>query len=605
MSSISLREPGRLEESLAFLRAAVFGARNREAGGGADTPALDAVVGLTEADIMLRLGKYGLAGGSYKKALEASRKAGLDELAWQASLGLARTAGSGGRSAEALARYREAVDLLEKWVPAVPMGLHRVDFLGDKAPAFEALIGLLLGEHSLDPGGGHVEQAFNYAERFKSLARFVPPNVRGRGPAAAAASKAISLLQIRLQNPDLGAEAKEDLVRALERAEEDYQAALIEEERALDREPLPSPLDFRGVKDRLAGRAVLSYVLGEKESYAFLATESGLEWARLPAASRIAGMVEPYLRFLQLRDGNDSRGAKAGRLLFDLLVGPFAERLRAGPRRIIIVPDGQLNYLPFEALVVGGRDNGIKPAFWAESAEIDYATSVARAVGGRPWSEDGAWARDRPTEVLAVGNSDGIRCDNRSRKLKRFFLPLAHVRNEIRALAVLSPVRKVTTLIDEEASEARLRAADLSRYGIIHLAAHGVIDDTNWWRSALLLRPDPGSGDDGFFTALEISELELGTSLVVLSGCGTGAGSLYKGEGIRGLSGAFMRAGAEYLLVSLWNVDDRATAKLMGSFYRGLAAGAPPARALAGAKKQMIGAGYRNPLFWAPFVLIN
>jgi CHAT domain-containing protein len=206
---------------------------------------------------------------------------------------------------------------------------------------------------------------------------------------------------------------------------------------------------------------------------------------------------------------------------------------------------------------------------------------------------------------LAVGNSDGIRCDNRSRNLKRFFLPLAHVREEIRALAGVFSDRKVTTLIDEEAMEARLRMADLSHYGIIHLAVHGVIDDTDWWRSALLLRPDPGSGDDGFFTVLEISKLELRASLVVLSGCGTGTGSLFKGEGIRGLSGAFLRAGAGYLLVSLWNVDDGATAELMGRFYRGLAAGASPARALADAKKRMIVAGYRNPLFWAPFILIE
>jgi CHAT domain-containing protein len=315
-------------------------------------------------------------------------------------------------------------------------------------------------------------------------------------------------------------------------------------------------------------------------------------------------MVEPYLRFLQLRDGNEFRGARAGRLLFDLLVGPFAGRLREGPRRIIVVPEGRLTYLPFEALVASGGD-GIRPVFWGESAEISYAPSATRAVGGRPWNAAGARAAGSASGILAVGNSDGIRCDNRSRRLKRFFLPLAHVGREIRALAGYFQALKVTTLIDEEASEAGLRSADLSRYGILHLAAHGVIDDTDWWRSALLLRPDPERGDDGFFTALEISELELGASLVVLSGCGTGAGSLHKGEGIRGLSGAFLRAGAEYLVVSLWNVDDRATADLMGRFYRELAAGASPARALAAAKKQMIGTGYRNPFFWAPFVLIK
>ena len=613
----SMKGPGRLEESLGYLRTSVFGAQDREAGGGAGMLGRASMIALAEAGMMLRMGEHGLAGGRYMRALETARKAGMDELAWLAIMGLARTAGSGGKTAEALGHYREAVDLLEKWIPAVPMGLRRIDFLEDKASAFEAVIGLSLDEHASDPAGGHAEQAFLYAERLKSLTRFFPPDARGRGPAAGAASKAISSLQLRLQDPDLGAEAKEELIRGLERAEEDYQAALIDEERAWttrkdgptapadNGERLPSPLGFRGVKDRLAGRAVLSYVLGEDGSYAFLATGAGLSWARLPGESRIAGMVDPYLRFLQLRDGNEFRGARAGRLLFDLLIGPFSEKLRAGPRQIIVVPDGWLSYLPFEALVVSGGDDRIKPVFWGESAEISYAPSATRAVNGRPWGAAGAMAEGSAPGILAVGCSDGIRCDNRSRKLKRSFLPLAHVRREIRALAGYFPARKVTTLIDAEAGEAGLRSADLTRYGIVHFAVHGVIDDTDWWRSALLLRPDPGRGDDGFFTALEISELELEASLVVLSGCGTGAGGLHKGEGIRGLSGAFLRAGAEYLVVSLWNVDDRATAELMGRFYRELAAGASPARALAAAKKQMIGTGYRNPFFWAPFVLIK
>ncbi len=167
------------------------------------------------------------------------------------------------------------------------------------------------------------------------------------------------------------------------------------------------------------------------------------------------------------------------------------------------------------------------------------------------------------------------------------------------------PEGKVTAVLDGAASEAGFKSAGLGRYGVIHLAAHGVIDDENWWRSALLLEPGPGGREDGFLTALEIPELELAARLVVLSGCGTGAGRLFKGAGIKGLSGAFLRAGAERVLVSLWNVDDRATAEFMGEFYGRLAEGDAPSRALARAKRGMIDAGYRNPFYWAPFVLIG
>ena len=115
-------------------------------------------------------------------------------------------------------------------------------------------------------------------------------------------------------------------------------------------------------------------------------------------------------------------------------------------------------------------------------------------------------------------------------------------------------------------------------------------------------RPAAGP-EDGFLTALEISELALDARLVVLSGCGTGTGSLFKGEGIKGLSEAFRRAGTDSLVVSLWSVDDRATAVFMGRFYRRLAAGDPPARALGRAKREMIASRYGSPFHWAAFVL--
>lgn len=616
MRSMELNEPDKLAEFLAFLGASVFDPGGYEDRGPAKTTAAAALLPLIIGRIESGQQRMGAAAASFERALAAARAAGSSEFSWQAALGLARTAAHERRLDVALAGYREAVDLLEKWLPAVPMGLHRIDFLADKIQAYEEIIGLLLDRHAEDPAGGWDQRAFDYSERYRALARLPALRVRGRGAGAVSALKEISALQLRLQDPGLAGEAKDALLGSLEKAEQNYHGALIEEERAQteaspggDRSqrsaPGPAfPCGFQSLRDRLDGRTVLSYVLGGRESFAFLVTEAGLEVARLPAASRIAALVEPYLRFLQLEEARDFGGAKGGRLLFDLLVGPFAAELASGPRRIIIVPDDQLNYLPFEALVASRAGDGDRPVYWGESVEITYAASVACALESGSWTVGGPGPGGRGAAILAVGCSDGIRCDNRSRQVKRFFQPLAHVRREVGALARIFGDGRVTSLVDGEADEARLKAMDLSKFGIVHLAAHGVIDDTDWWRSALLLRPAAGGDEDGFLTALEISRLEIGGALVVLSGCSTGIGRLYEGEGIRGMSGAFRRAGAGHLVVSLWSVDDRATAALMEEFYRDLAAGSSAAEALAGAKRRMIRAGYRNPLYWAPFVLI-
>jgi CHAT domain-containing protein len=289
-----------------------------------------------------------------------------------------------------------------------------------------------------------------------------------------------------------------------------------------------------------------------------------------------------------------------------MLVGPVVGPEGGTLRSVLVVPDGRLFYLPFETLVPGGAEGGGGGAengqgrFWAESAEIRYAASVTQGLG-----RDAEPLRPGEATLLAVGNSRGIGCDNRSPNLRRSFLPLAHVGEEIGTLSRSFPWRNRTILLDRRAGEREVKKALTGGFDAVHIATHGVIDDRLWWRSALLLGPEPDQGEDGFLTALEIAGLGLRSPLVVLSGCETGLGPLYRGEGIQGFSEAFLRAGASDLVVSLWIVDDGATARLMKEFYGRLAAGDPPALALAGAKRAMIGSGLRNPFYWAPFVLIG
>jgi CHAT domain-containing protein len=174
-----------------------------------------------------------------------------------------------------------------------------------------------------------------------------------------------------------------------------------------------------------------------------------------------------------------------------------------------------------------------------------------------------------------------------------------------------------TILVGRAATKSALRGIRSPR--ILHIATHGVFLERDTLgvegrgyehslvRSGLALA-GANAGDDGMLTALEVSDMDLsGTDLVVLSACDTGAGSVTRGQGVLGLRRAFVLAGARSLLMTLWPVDDAVTAPLMASFYRSIAT-LPPAEALHRAQTELLerlktSGGFPNPRLWAPFLL--
>jgi CHAT domain-containing protein len=601
----SLKDPGQLRLVLAGLEAAL--GKSGPPGAGEARKALGTLV---RGEILASMGRPDDTERLFNEALAAAKGAASNELTWMALLDLARLHEGRGRPDKAADSYREAIGLVERWLPRVPSGLFRINFMEDKTVAYESLIRLLFDRHGEDPGGPSAAEAFRTAEKLRSLASLRIPAMAGRPFAADAeavtarrrAGRRISSLQAELQNPSLSAKRKEALCLELERAEEEWNALLLSTRKMPwnSRPVVAQPaLDIGMLTDELSGRLVLSYVLGEEESYAFLAGDKGLTAARLPPRATIETMVENYLKFLRLEGTARFQGWKGGEILTDILLGPFREEIGAGAREIVIIPSGRLHYLPFEALVEGPGDDGPGRRFWGENRTIVYAPSLRAALPG----ESGR--RGNGKSLLGVGYSGTVRCDNRTRNLKQLFLPLPYVKREVRAVTRFFSGSDVRTLLGREASEARLKQMDLAGFGIIHIATHGIIDDVQWWRSALLLEPDARVPEDGFLTVMEILDLDLDASLVVLSACGTGLGGLYRGEGIRGLAGAFRAAGADNLVVSLWSVDDAAAAVFMKYFYRFLTEGRTPADALRETKLRMIGSRYASPRFWAPFVLIG
>jgi CHAT domain-containing protein len=184
---------------------------------------------------------------------------------------------------------------------------------------------------------------------------------------------------------------------------------------------------------------------------------------------------------------------------------------------------------------------------------------------------------------------------------------LPYTRREADAIASLAPRGTTKSLLDFDANRDTATGGDLSKYRYIHFATHGVLNNSHPEISGVLLSmvDSDGSGRNGFLTTHDVFNLKLRAELVVLSSCKSGLGKNVTGEGMVGLTRGFMYAGAARVLVSLWDVNDQATAELMAKFYKGIfERHLSPAAALRDAQLSMAQSSkWREPFYWAGFVL--
>jgi CHAT domain-containing protein len=264
-----------------------------------------------------------------------------------------------------------------------------------------------------------------------------------------------------------------------------------------------------------------------------------------------------------------------------------------------------LHYLPFETLMPpGGR-------FLGEDFTVAYVPS-ASVLAELP-----APSGVRRKELLAYGNpyfgpgpprpataQDVVRGLDVRDGLR--LTPLPNTRYEVEGIAALYPTSMSTTHLGRAATKTSVQQENLTEYKRIHFATHAFIDERRPERSGIVL--SSAGQEDGVLRINDILALKLNADLVVLSACQTGLGKLMRGEGISGLTRAFLFAGTPRVVASLWNVNDAATTDLMKTFYRKMQDGLAPARALQAAKLEMMRSGvaaYRAPYFWAAFVLVG
>ena len=341
---------------------------------------------------------------------------------------------------------------------------------------------------------------------------------------------------------------------------------------------------------------LVEYVLHQSGSYAIEVTRDNLKIHPLPPRPQISRLSRTFVT--AIRSGADTGGN--GQELYSQLVAPV---IHPDTTSLIVVPDGPLHLVPFSAL----QDS--KGAYLMESLTISAAPSgtiyqmLSRArrkqVASKPFLGV-AFSPSGQEASLSASTTRSI-SDLRSGSLR----PLRFGREEINEAAKTFGSRSVT-LEGAQASEQELKKQPLGEFRVLHFAAHGVSDETEPDRAALVLAPG-SQNEDGLWQSREIVRSRLNADAVVLSACETGTGRLQGQEGVMNLARAFLIAGSRSVVASLWAVDDRSTATLMESFYVHLKAGSSVSKALSEAQRDFVH-DYGNkakPNLWAGFEVIG
>jgi CHAT domain-containing protein/Tfp pilus assembly protein PilF len=371
-------------------------------------------------------------------------------------------------------------------------------------------------------------------------------------------------------------------------------------------------------------RALLEYWLGAERSYLFVVTRDEARALPLPPPRELQQSVEE-LRIAVVKRMDAASFAAEAYPLYRELVAPALE-IAPGATELMIIPDGALNLLPFEALITAppaARSGFGDLEYLIHRAAISYAPSATVLAGLNTDTKrrlqrgagDGprfvAFAdpdNDGPLALICPGSDDPGASAGGGRTLRTGPLPrLRGSRQEAWRIA-----RRyggaATVFAGSRATEDHVVTnADVAAAEMLHFAVHGVVCEPRPERSGLILALDNDPAEDGLLETREIFELRLSADLVVLSACETGVGKLVRGEGVVGLTRAFFYAGVPSLVVSLWQVPDQSTAELMTALYGRLDQGETKAEALRRAKLHLLTAGGRTaaPFYWAPFVLVG
>ncbi|MCH7754644.1 CHAT domain-containing protein, partial [candidate division KSB1 bacterium] len=578
------------------------------------------------------------------EALDIGTKHHYPEVEWQAHWGIAKALEKQNRIDNAIEHYKTSLAILDSMRITIVENPFYTDFLKYKASVYISLMQLLAKQQRL-------QEAFLVAQDLKSDAFFdksdktsvnliesIPESLKvsildlenkleqkhkvlseelSKGDSLRDVNK---LITFEGEITSLESE-KKALWNKIKEANNDYYQLVRHEPRSIRQ----IQNDF--LEDQ---QAIVEYIVGMNKTSVFIITQNDFSYHEIEVIRdsllNAFQAISPKFRLnTSPKDDADiyfnarEMGFSVTALysLFQTIFKPIEPYLE-DVKELIVIPDDFLNYIPFEMLI--SDTSGIvsdydfsKSKYLLHDFAISYAPSAGSLAQKRPNRQQ------QKHQLIAFGNPKfdkskkerlgDMKYDPGLLALVRgdSLLPLPHAEDEVKRIADILNVDKKSIFIGSGAQETIVKST-IEDSQIIHFATHHLLNDWEPLYSKMILAQADNGQEDGFLHTYEIFNLHLNADLVVLSACNTGLGRIKRGEGLTSLARAFLYAGAQSLVASLWSVNDVSTSNIMQFFYRNLKNGVKKNMALQQAKIEYInsvGAEKADPFYWAPFILIG
>jgi len=555
-----------------------------------------------------------------------------------------------GNLTEGLSDIEAAVKLIEQIRSDIKSERGRTWFLSSKHDYYKLYIDLLMQLHKKNPNDRYDAKALTVSERSRArslldLLTEANANIRqGVDPELLKKERTlqqelneleqsrVKLLSGQYTNKEL-TELKQQIEYLLRKLDLVKVELRVNSPRYANLK-YPEPLTLQEIQQQVLddNTLLLEYSLGEERSYLWAVTKTGITSYSLPPRADIEAAAQEFYKQLNSpQEGSPEVGMK----LSQMLLAPVANQL--GQKRLLIIGDGALQSIPFAALPIPETTSPPAPSLQGKGAgglgftpllvqheivTLPSASTLAvlrnELKGRSPAAKTVAVIADPvfstkddrflssqpqqshtttlPSEVKRSATDIGVILDR-----------LKYSRTEAETILSLVPATERSSALDFAASRATATSPDLAQYRMVHFATHGLLNNVHPELSGVVLSlvDEKGADTDGFLRLHDIFNLNLPAELVVLSACETGLGKDVQGEGLVGLTRGFMYAGAKRVVVSLWSVNDTATAELMKRFYQQmLEKGVNPVAALRAAQLEMLKSEqWKAPYYWAAFVV--